>query len=58
MAEKQEKGKGEPNRKKVNTKKALVLVKEISQYLDKMLVNNEVTKPLPTKSTQLKPFKK
>ena len=37
--------------------KALKVVSEINKILDKMIINKEVTSPLTTKSTQLKPFK-
>ena len=50
--------KAEVKKRKARTQKALKTVKEINKILDKMISNKEITKPLPIKSTQLKPFKK
>ena len=44
-------------KEKKRKEKALKVVSEINKILDKMIINKEVTNPLSTKSTQLKPFK-
>lgn len=44
--------------KKERVKKALKLIGEINDYLDKTFVNKDITLPLPMKSAELKPFKK
>lgn len=50
--------KAKAKKRKADTQKALKTVKEINNILDKMILNKEITRTLPIKSTQLKPFKK
>lgn len=50
-------GKKEVKKKKVNTKKALGIIQEITNLIDSAM-NKDVTAPVPIKSTELKPFRK
>jgi len=52
-----EKSKDKTSEEKKNREEAIKTLRGIGKELEKIFVNKDITKPLPIKSVQLKPFK-